>query len=474
MTNFNAVKIKVLLTPKQEDLFKRNTEELKTLWNTVREIFLHNHCLQWYKWAAKQKVDLTGIIPVPLYFGKSPWVGASCRIARGGNYWKKNDKGEYELKEGETPWERIEIVPHSCRVVLAGKYQGQEMTAKTVNCKVRLSNYLVGRGGNPLTLNCKWVDGLFGPYGFFSKSWKAWLNTKNKNAKCPKKKTDKSVDDIKNLACFFPIELSKKGDLIKIPDFGNVTVIDKNWRKRLGENLQVRTFHLTQEPSGYYLCLVVATTNDQELGKGLSCGIDVGVTDFLALDNGHLFRGNTSVKKLVDKIEESQQKIDTTTSLKKKKILKERVSRLYEQVRNSRKNYNHKLTTRLSRTYDHIAVEKIQIGNMTRRAKPKEDPNQAGNFLPNGGSAKSGLNKSILGQNWGQFREQLKYKIERKGGTCQEVDPKNSSQNCHNCGEKGERKGKVFTCTNPECSLHGQRQDADVNAAKNIKIRAKF
>lgn len=463
MTNFDTIKLKVSLTQEQEDLFKRITEELKILWNTGREIFLHNHCLQWYKWAAKQKVDLTDIIPVPLYFGKSPWIGARCLIARGGNYWKKNQDGEYELTDGETPWERIKIVPHSYRVVLTGKYKGQEMSAKTVNCKFRLSDYLVGRGGNPLTLNTKWVEGLFSPNGFFIKSWKAWLNTKNINAKCPKKKTDKSVDDVKNLACLRPIEVPEKGDLIKIPDFGNITVTDKSWRKRLGENPQVRTFHLTQEPSGYYLCLVVTTTNDQKLGKGLSCGIDVGVTDFLALDNGHLFKGNISVKNLVDKIEKLQQKIDTETSLKKKKILQERLSRLHEQVRNSRKNYNHKMTSRLSRTYDHVAVEKIQIGNMTKRAKPMSPQR-----------AKSGLNKSILNQNWGQFRDQLKYKIERKSGTYQEVDPKNSSQNCHNCGEKGHRKGKVFTCTNHECSLHGQQQDADVNAAKNIKIRAKF
>lgn len=470
---YNAIKVKVLLTPKQEDLFKRNTEELKILWNAVREIYLHNHCLQWYKWAAKQKVDLTGIIPVPLYFGKSPWIGASCRIARGGNYWKKNDKGEYKLNEGQTPWERIEIAPHSYRVVSTGKYKKQEITAKTVNSKGRLSGYLVGRGFPALTLDCRWVDALFSLNGgFFIKSWKAWLDTKNKNAKCPKKKTDK--DDIKNLAYLRPIKLSTVGDLIKIPDFGDIRVTDKNWRKRLGVNPEVRTFHLTQEPSGYYLCLVVAAANQQELGKGFTCGIDVGVTDFIALDNGHLFNGNTSVKKLVDKIEKLQQQKDTTTSLKKKKILKEKAARLHEQVRNSRKNYNHKVTTRLSRTYDYIAVEKIQIGNMTKRAKPKEDPNQAGNFLPNGASAKSGLNKAILGQNWGQFREQLKYKIERKDGVYKEVDPKHSSQNCHACGEKGDRNGKDFICTNSKCSLHGQRQDADVNAAKNIKTRAKF
>ena len=38
--------------------------------------------------------------------------------------------------------------------------------------------------------------------------------------------------------------------------------------------------------------------------------------------------------------------------------------------------------------------------------------------------AKSGLNKSILAQGWSQFKQQLSYKSQWKGGKLMRVDPK--------------------------------------------------
>ncbi len=43
-------------------------------------------------------------------------------------------------------------------------------------------------------------------------------------------------------------------------------------------------------------------------------------------------------------------------------------------------------------TYDLIAVEDLSIANMVRRAKPVPDPDNPGQFLPNGAAAKTGLN----------------------------------------------------------------------------------
>ncbi len=47
---------------------------------------------------------------------------------------------------------------------------------------------------------------------------------------------------------------------------------------------------------------------------------------------------------------------------------------------------------RSSGRYDLLVVEDLQIANMLRRAKPVPDPDNPGQFLPNGARAKSGLN----------------------------------------------------------------------------------
>ena len=80
--------------------------------------------------------------------------------------------------------------------------------------------------------------------------------------------------------------------------------------------------------------------------------------------------------------------------------------------------------------------------------------------------AKSGLNKSILNQGWGIFKDLLKYKLEWNGGEYLKVRPEYTSQKCSKCSyiSKDNRKvQKKFQCL--EC---GHEENADFNAAKNI------
>ena len=80
--------------------------------------------------------------------------------------------------------------------------------------------------------------------------------------------------------------------------------------------------------------------------------------------------------------------------------------------------------------------------------------------------AKSGLNKSILDQAWGEFKRQISYKLAWKGGIYLEVPAPYTSQTCSVCGErdKASRQSQArYVCTS--C---GHEENADINAAKNI------
>ena len=95
---------------------------------------------------------------------------------------------------------------------------------------------------------------------------------------------------------------------------------------------------------------------------------------------------------------------------------------------------------------------------MTKRAKPKEEN---GKFIPNGQSAKSGLNKSILDCGWGMFRTMLEYKT-----NVVRVNPKFTSQTCNECGTK-DSKSRISQ-SEFVCKSCGHIDNADLNAAKNI------
>jgi len=80
--------------------------------------------------------------------------------------------------------------------------------------------------------------------------------------------------------------------------------------------------------------------------------------------------------------------------------------------------------------------------------------------------SKAGLNKALLDQGWFEFRRQLTYKEQWRGGRVVAVPPQHTSQTCARCAHvsaENRRTQARFVCV--AC---GHEDDADVNAAKNI------
>jgi len=100
---------------------------------------------------------------------------------------------------------------------------------------------------------------------------------------------------------------------------------------------------------------------------------------------------------------------------------------------------------------------------MIRRPKPKQDE-KTGEYLPNGASAKAGLNKSIADAGWGRFFEFLRYKAEELCKQVVPVPPYYTSQMCSSCGVlvKKSLSTRTHRC---ECGFVANR---DHNAALNI------
>ena len=135
-----------------------------------------------------------------------------------------------------------------------------------------------------------------------------------------------------------------------------------------------------------------------------------------------------------------------------------------------RNDWIEKTTTSLAKANILVAMEDLDVKAMTKRPKPKPDPDNPGQYLHNGAKAKTGLNRSILSNNWSRLRKRLKDKMDANGGRLVLVPAAYTSQACHKCGHvaKENRDSQaVFRCV--EC---GYRANADINAAKNILGRA--
>ena len=108
---------------------------------------------------------------------------------------------------------------------------------------------------------------------------------------------------------------------------------------------------------------------------------------------------------------------------------------------------------------------------MVGRPKPKPDPDNPGQYLPNGAAAKAGLNKGIYANCWGMFARRLGHKMKASGTTLVEVSARYSSQECRKCGhtaKENRQSQAVFRCV--ACG-HGDH--ADHNAAEIVLARAR-
>ncbi len=142
------------------------------------------------------------------------------------------------------------------------------------------------------------------------------------------------------------------------------------------------------------------------------------------------------------------------------------VARCHRKIANQRRNASHQLSRQLVNDYDFIALEDLTIKNMTRRPKPKPDPDSPGSYLPNGAARKAGLNRSIHDAGWGVLVSMILDKAECAGREVVTVRPHYTSQRCAECGhtEPSNRINQAeFRC----CSC-GHEDHADRNAARNI------
>lgn len=176
-------------------------------------------------------------------------------------------------------------------------------------------------------------------------------------------------------------------------------------------------------------------------------GIDLGLKDAAILSNGEKIPNPTYLRKAEHKLARAQRRLAKKQKGSKNRAkARIRVARIHTKIADSRKDWMHKLTTRLVNENQVLAAESLQVKNMVRNHC---------------------LAKAISDVGWSEITRQLEYKANWYGRTFVQIDKfYPSSKRCSTCGYILESLGldvRSWTC--PECQTEHCR---DVNAAKNI------
>ncbi len=179
-----------------------------------------------------------------------------------------------------------------------------------------------------------------------------------------------------------------------------------------------------------------------------------------ATDSAGTVYSMTDTSKLDTKIKRKQrEKSRKQPGSNRSKRVTGQLRKLQRQSQQIRDNDTHHISRELADKAHTVVLEDLNTAAMTKSArgtveKPGTNVKQ-----------KSGLNRVILGSNWYQLYQRLLYKC----AAVAMVNPKHTSQMCHQCGciDKRNRTSQaVFHCVS--CGL---RMHADHNAAINILVR---
>jgi len=221
------------------------------------------------------------------------------------------------------------------------------------------------------------------------------------------------------------------------------------WSRTLAANCEPSTVTVRLDASGrWFVSLLVEDHTVRALTQtDKAVGIDAGITSLIVKSDGEKIANPKHFKRLRDKLRQAQKSLSRKVkgSLNTEKA-RHKVARIHAAIADARTDFLHKLTTRLVRENQTIAVEDLAVKNMMKNHK---------------------LAQAIADASWSELVRQLEYKCQWYGRTLVKIDrwfP--SSKRCGKCGHVVDELPldvRAWDC--PECGTH---HDRDINAAQNI------
>ena len=218
---------------------------------------------------------------------------------------------------------------------------------------------------------------------------------------------------------------------------------------------KVKQLTITKTPTGKYFVSLIVDNRKEAPQKvqitsnpDKSIGIDMGLKDFAVLSNG-IKISNPKYLQRSEKLLKSRQRTLSRKKLGSNNRGKARlmVAKTHEKVTSQRNDLLHKVSTAITKRFDTIVIETLNIRGMKKNHS---------------------LAKSISNASWSRFFQFLKYKAEKQGKNVIEIGMfEKSSKTCSVCGHVN--KGLTLNQREWTCESCNSQLDRDINAAVNIR-----
>lgn len=259
---------------------------------------------------------------------------------------------------------------------------------------------------------------------------------------------------------------------VYLPGIGDMRYLDS---RAIPIDANIRTITVMKEADGWYMSVLLVLADElpnvEDRTIQSSVGIDVGINKLVSLSDGSFvenpkFATNKKTRRqLRIRQRRVSRKVKGSNNRRKAGI---EVAKLHKKIASKRNDYQWKAANKIVNTADAVVREDLNIVGMKKRCKMKRVNGRA---MPNGQSAKRGLNRSISDASWGSLFGKIDWIAAKQVKPVLPVNPRHTSQECSACGHvsKLNRDGEKFVCES--C---GHIDHADTQASRTINRRAGF
>src|SRR2546429_472346 len=224
--------------------------------------------------------------------------------------------------------------------------------------------------------------------------------------------------------------------------------LDIHWSRILPEDCKPSSVTISLDTAGRYFISILVEEEITPLEvTPKMVGLDLGLKSMVITSDGHTFGNPKFFAKDEKKLARAQRRLSKKhKGSKSRQKARRKVAKIHARSADRRRDYQHKLSTKLIRENQVVCVESLQVKNMVQNHR---------------------LAKAISDVGWGEFVRQLDYKAQWYGRTLVKIDKfYPSSKRCHHCGHVLDSLSldiRHWVC--PECQMEHER---DINAAQNV------
>lgn len=283
----------------------------------------------------------------------------------------------------------------------------------------------------------------------------AYKNFFAKRADAPKFKNKKKCKASYTTTAKVTIDYLPASQMVKLPFLGWMKCSDK----RVLKNYDFKYATVSKKNDKYYVSITYSIEKDIKpitINENQVIGLDYKSNGLYVDNNGNISDMPHYFRQAQAKLKSEQRKLRLKQGFKKgqkssnrykKQLLK--IAKLQEHVANQRKDFLHKLSRQLSKDYNAVCIEDLNIIALSNKG--------------------FGNGKATFDNAWGMFTAMLNYKLQEQGKQLVKIDKfYPSSQTCSVCGYIN-KEVKNLNVRKRECPGCGTVHDRDINAAINIK-----